>query len=585
MGLKTKLIWSVVIAFLASSILFAGAGQDNGRHGRIRVKPLRPTADTDVVLDEILLTQDDMGRRRLVMGGPLEKGVRERLFWLADPATGRYHVLRLTGNHIADAKRIQKVYRNFGGDAADQDVADLLETDYGVQDERIRRYREKATGQPSRQARQRPQQTMPGYRLLRVADGLSQKQRPLVIRPLSSAGGDDCSGGEEVLRSRLRTVQWVESCAGYGYADVQTWEPARFVVNVDHLNETWTGAWWNRYDYSIYGLAPYGFCWANPQTFAFTHWYTLFCQPHGSFYGNGFDSSWTGLYFNIDFLWEVLGIPYFPPIYVTSTASVQYVNGFPNWGAQHYVDASGLAQYIGDYFLTGIITGEAYEYSCSWNCAPDGNLLIQCNQTGYWDYQICECISENTSPIIIDLAGDGLKLTDPEAGVSFDLLADGRPVHTAWTQPGSEDAFLALDRNHNGIIDDGAELFGNVTPQPVSAKKASKKNAPNGFLALSVFDDPANGGNADGMITEDDAIYRSLLLWVDANHDGVSQPEELRSLADSGVRAISLHYVVGKKVDEFGNVYRFRSHALMDRDILDHGSIERRAIDVLLKIN
>jgi len=75
-----------------------------------------------------------------------------------------------------------------------------------------------------------------------------------------------------------------------------------------------------------------------------------------------------------------------------------------------------------------------------------------------------------------------------------------------------------------------------------------------------------------------------LLLWVDANHDGVSQPDELKSLAEYGVRSISLHYIVGKEVDEFGNIYRFRSHVLMDRDIVDNGSIRRRAIDVFFKI-
>jgi hypothetical protein len=141
---------------------------------------------------------------------------------------------------------------------------------------------------------------------------------------------------------------------------------------------------------------------------------------------------------------------------------------------------------------------------------------------------------------------------------------------------------LVLDRNGNGTIDSGAELFGNFTPQPASKEKSSKKADPNGFLALAVFDDPSNGGNGDGQITEADAVYKRLRLWIDANHDGISQPDELKPLADYGVRSISLHYVTGQKIDEFGNLYRFRSHVIMDKDSFDHGSITRRAVDVFL---
>ena len=609
--MTAKLTWSICLLFLASSVLLVrAAGQGNGRSnagsqsshaGRTRVTPLRPTSDSDVVLDEILLSQDDMGRRRVIMSGPLENGVRERLFWIADPQSGRYHILRLTGDHGADAKRIQKVHRNFGEEISDQDVADMLQTDSNTQDGRIRELRAKANGQPSRRARleqRRPEPAEPGYRVVRVANDLAQTQRPPVavngqrfgvLRQPASPAADDCAASDEVVRPRLRTVQWVERCAGYGYADVQTWELVRFVTSrVNHLNETWTAAWWNRANSAVYGLYVDGFCWANPSTFVGTHWFTTFCWPHSSSYGTGFDSSWTGQYVNIDFLHQVLQAPYLTPIYVTSTASVQYVNGSPNWGAQYYEDGSYAAQYIESWVLRGEIFGEAYEYGCSWYCEPEPDVLGSClagGATRYWDYDICECADSSASPIVIDLQGDGLKLTGPQGGVSFDLRADGQPVRTAWTRAGSLDAFLALDRNHNGTIDDGSELFGNVTPQPVSAKKPSrKKKAPNGFLALSVFDDRTNGGNEDRMITEDDAIYGSLLLWVDANHDGVSQPDELKSLAEYGVRSISLHYIVGKEVDEFGNIYRFRSHVLMDRDIVDNGSIRRRAIDVFFKI-
>ncbi len=155
-----------------------------------------------------------------------------------------------------------------------------------------------------------------------------------------------------------------------------------------------------------------------------------------------------------------------------------------------------------------------------------------------------------SSPIVVDVLGDGFALTDAASGVAFDIDGDGKPETLAWTAPDSDDAWLVLDRNQNGRIDDGTELFGNFTSQPVTS-------GPNGFMALAVFDEPSAGGNGDGRIDAKDPVYGRLRLWQDKNHDGVSQPAELISLPQAGIEALSLDYRVSSLVDRYGNVFRY----------------------------
>lgn len=183
---------------------------------------------------------------------------------------------------------------------------------------------------------------------------------------------------------------------------------------------------------------------------------------------------------------------------------------------------------------------------CSWlemtNCILGG---------GIWNANTCSC----SSPIVVDVLGNGYDLTSSENGISFDLGATGTATQIAWTSIGSDDAWLALDRNGNGTIDRGMELFGDRTPQPFLAEGEIK----NGFRALAVFDRLDRGGNADGFITNADSVFADLRLWQDTNHNGYSEPEELHPLPELGLVKIDLDYRESRRRDEHGNSFRFRS--------------------------
>ena len=180
---------------------------------------------------------------------------------------------------------------------------------------------------------------------------------------------------------------------------------------------------------------------------------------------------------------------------------------------------------------------EKFETAADNNDFDDFDDLMKAMQGESGNYDRAGKAQPPRDPLIIDLGESGIELRSLEHGVNFDLDNNGFAEKTAWI--GTEDGFLALDRNGNGNIDNGGELFGDQVILKDGSKSAS------GFEALAELDD-----NSDGIIDNNDAAFSNLRVWIDANHNGKSESNELKTLNETGVVSISLEHSEVSIVDE-----------------------------------
>ena len=194
--------------------------------------------------------------------------------------------------------------------------------------------------------------------------------------------------------------------------------------------------------------------------------------------------------------------------YVWQFTYQEYQNATLTSGGHHYDQA-------GRYLLNVSVTNT--ETNLNGQECDHGD-----NQVTYSASGIINIGDHSRTPLVIDLDGDGLDLTSLyNAAVSFDLDGDGREEYTGWVQP--DDAFLVMDWNGDGMINDGTELFGDATGYE------------DGFAALAALDE-----NGDGVIDAQDSLFSLLQIWQDLNGNGISEAGELMTMDQIGITSLSL---------------------------------------------
>jgi len=230
-----------------------------------------------------------------------------------------------------------------------------------------------------------------------------------------------------------------------------------------------------------------------------------------------------------------------------TVGNTYYYGYWTNYGKFWWIDGGGAYHYFTQLARTDYYT------------PPPHHTPILCPQDGPY---YC-----GASPIVIPITPGPVKLSSPE--VAFDIDGDGTVETVAWPIDTDRVAFLAIDENGNGMIDNGRELFGNAT----------RPGSMTGFDALGQIAFVEDGDRMFGELTSQNRVFSKLLLWNDRNRNGVSEPDELRPASDV-LYAIGLGYTQTGRKDPDGNEYRFKGFARFKGQ--NGESVERPIYDVYL---
>lgn len=163
---------------------------------------------------------------------------------------------------------------------------------------------------------------------------------------------------------------------------------------------------------------------------------------------------------------------------------------------------------------------------------------------------------------VLDVEGDGIELCGPRDGVPFDLDGRGVKARIGWTKPGAGDGFIVVDPLAGEDIR-AEQLLGTAMKLPDGRRILAPEAT---VIALQGFELGQDFRRVRPQVTDDvildarDAVFQGLRLWVDANHDGLAQSKELRSLQAVGITALNSLFWVARAVDEHGNVLGPRSN-------------------------
>lgn len=203
---------------------------------------------------------------------------------------------------------------------------------------------------------------------------------------------------------------------------------------------------------------------------------------------------------------------------------------------------------------------DVFGVSSPWAWNPYGQALFA-GINDLWN-QFKNWVAPRRDPLAIDLDGDGIETIGADGSVVFDHDGDGVKTGTGWVS--ADDALIVMDRNGNGSIDTGAELFG------IDTVKSDGSLATDGFDALSDLD-----SNGDGVFDAQDAEFANVKIWQDLDQDGISDAGELTSLADAGIVSIDLNAESGNVNLGNGNVQTATSaHITVDGEEGTTGNLD-----------